>query len=27
VKEAIDAFQKKRSATFADMAPLKSFND
>ena len=27
VKEAIDAFQKKRSASFADMAPLKSFND
>ena len=27
VKEAIDAFQKKRSASFADLAPLKSFND
>ena len=27
VKEAIDAFQKKRSASFADLAPLKSFKD
>ena len=27
VKEAIDAFQNKRSASFADLAPLTSFND
>jgi enoyl-CoA hydratase len=27
VKEAISAFQAKRSATFPDLAPLKSFND
>ena len=27
VKEAIDAFQNKRSASFADLSPLTSFND
>jgi enoyl-CoA hydratase len=27
VKEAITAFQAKRSAAFPDLAPLKSFND
>jgi enoyl-CoA hydratase len=27
VKEAINAFQAKRSAQFPDLAPLKSFND
>ena len=27
VKEAIDAFQNKRSASFSDLSPLTSFND